>query len=161
MPGGLKLNAVTSIYSRKPYNFFRSFTSVTGTSSSAAAAAAAVSVSTHTRRCWWGTSISIPASGDFRHRQKLLGFLGKGYANFPLRSISTTQMCPAPDHKEEDLRREKASPPPPPPSKSEKLLTLPTILTIGRVAAVPLLVSSKFLNYFCLMHFKQCMLFDD
>ncbi|XP_070030689.1 CDP-diacylglycerol--glycerol-3-phosphate 3-phosphatidyltransferase 2 isoform X2 [Nicotiana sylvestris] len=146
MPGGLKLNAVTSIYSRKPYNFFRSFTSVTGTSSSAAAAAAAVSVSTHTRRCWWGTSISIPASGDFRHRQKLLGFLGKGYANFPLRSISTTQMCPAPDHKEEDLRREKASPPPPPPSKSEKLLTLPTILTIGRVAAVPLLVSTFYVD---------------
>lgn len=160
MPGGLKLNVVTSIYSHKTYNFFRSFTSVTGTSSSAAAAAAAVSVSTHTRRCWWGTSISIPASGDFRHRQKLLGFLDKGYANFPLRSISTTQMGPAPDHKEDDLRREKASPPPPP-SKSEKLLTLPTILTIGRVAAVPLLVSSKFLNYFCLMHFKQCMLFDD
>ncbi|XP_019259805.1 PREDICTED: CDP-diacylglycerol--glycerol-3-phosphate 3-phosphatidyltransferase 2-like isoform X2 [Nicotiana attenuata] len=143
MPGGLKLNAVTSIYSHKPYNFFRSFTSVTGTSISAAAA---VSVSPHMRRCWRGTSISVPASGDFRHRQKLLGFLGKGYANFPLRSISTTQMGPAPDHKEDDLRREKASPPPPPPSKSEKLLTLPTILTIGRVAAVPLLVSTFYVD---------------
>ncbi|XP_016454995.1 CDP-diacylglycerol--glycerol-3-phosphate 3-phosphatidyltransferase 2 isoform X1 [Nicotiana tabacum] len=144
MPGGLKLNVVTSIYSHKTYNFFRSFTSVTGTSNSATAAAA-VSVPTYTRRCWWGSSISIPASGDFRHRQKLLGFLDKGYANFPLRSISTTQMGPAPDHKEDDLRREKASPPPPP-SKSEKLLTLPTILTIGRVAAVPLLVSTFYVD---------------
>ncbi|XP_009594014.1 CDP-diacylglycerol--glycerol-3-phosphate 3-phosphatidyltransferase 2-like [Nicotiana tomentosiformis] len=145
MSGGLKLNVVASIYSHKPYNFFRSFTSVTGTSNSATATA--VSVPTYTRRCWWGSSISIsiPASGDFRHRQKLLGFLDKGYANFPLRSISTTQMGPAPDHKEDDLRREKASPPPPP-SKSEKLLTLPTILTIGRVAAVPLLVSTFYVD---------------
>lgn len=54
-------------------------------------------------------------------------------------------MGPTPDHKEEDLRREKSSLPIP--SKSEKLLTLPTILTIGRVAAVPLLVTSKFLSY--------------
>ncbi|KAK4356065.1 hypothetical protein RND71_025036 [Anisodus tanguticus] len=50
-------------------------------------------------------------------------------------------MGPTPDHKEEDLRREKASLPQQ--SKSEKLLTLPTILTIGRVAAVPLLVSNS------------------
>ncbi|KAJ8544165.1 hypothetical protein K7X08_028676 [Anisodus acutangulus] len=53
-------------------------------------------------------------------------------------------MGPTPDHKEEDLRREKASLPQP--SKSEKLLTLPTILTIGRVAAVPLLVSTFYVD---------------
>ncbi|MCD9560776.1 CDP-diacylglycerol-glycerol-3-phosphate 3-phosphatidyltransferase, mitochondrial [Datura stramonium] len=139
MPGALKLNAVASIYSHKPYNWFRSFTSVTGTSNSSIAAA--ISVSTHTRRCWWGTS--IPASGDSLCRRKILGLLGQECANFSVRSISTTQMGPTPDHKEEDLPREKASPPQPPPSKSEKLLTLPTILTIGRVAAVPLLVTSS------------------
>lgn len=32
----------------------------------------------------------------------------------------------------------------PPPHQSPKLLTLPTILTLGRVAAVPLLISSMF-----------------
>lgn len=139
MPWTLKLNAVASIYynSHKPYNWFRSFTSVTGTGTSNS------SVASHTRCSWWGTS--IPAYGDSRSRRKFLGRLGDGYADFAVRSISTTQMGPTPDHKEEDLRREKPSLPP----KSEKLLTLPTILTIGRVAAVPLLVTCKFLSCFC------------
>ncbi|KAL3339442.1 hypothetical protein AABB24_028181 [Solanum stoloniferum] len=135
MPGTLKLNAVASIYynSHKPYNWFRSFTSVTGTgiSNSSIAAAAA-----HTRY-----SLYIPPYGDSPSRRKFLRRLGHGYADFAVRSISTTQMGPTPDHKEEDLRREKPSLPTP--SKSEKLLTLPTILTIGRVAAVPLLVTSS------------------
>ncbi|CAN4106408.1 unnamed protein product [Withania somnifera] len=55
-------------------------------------------------------------------------------------------MGPTPDHREQDLRRAKASLPQPPLSKSEKLLTLPTILTIGRVAAVPLLVSTFYVD---------------
>ncbi|PHU00975.1 hypothetical protein BC332_30762 [Capsicum chinense] len=136
MPGTLKLNTVASVYyySHKPYNWVRSFTSVTGTSNSSIAAA--LSVSTHTRRYWWGTS--IPVSSDFRRRRKFVGLLGQGYA---VRSISTIQMGPTPDNKEEDFRREKVSLPQSPSSKSEKLLTLPTILTIGRVAAVPLLVT--------------------
>ncbi|KAK4721593.1 hypothetical protein R3W88_011826 [Solanum pinnatisectum] len=138
MPGTLKLNAVASIYynSHKPYNWFRSFTSVTGTgiSNSSIAAAAA-----HTRY-----SLYIPPYGDSPSRRKFLGRLGHGYADFAVRSISTTQMGPTPDHKEEDLRREKPSLPTP--SKSEKLLTLPTILTIGRVAAVPLLVTTFYVD---------------
>ncbi|KAL3339443.1 hypothetical protein AABB24_028181 [Solanum stoloniferum] len=138
MPGTLKLNAVASIYynSHKPYNWFRSFTSVTGTgiSNSSIAAAAA-----HTRY-----SLYIPPYGDSPSRRKFLRRLGHGYADFAVRSISTTQMGPTPDHKEEDLRREKPSLPTP--SKSEKLLTLPTILTIGRVAAVPLLVTTFYVD---------------
>ncbi|XP_055831353.1 CDP-diacylglycerol--glycerol-3-phosphate 3-phosphatidyltransferase 2-like [Solanum dulcamara] len=136
MPGTLKLNAVASIYynSHKPYNWFRSFTSVTGTGTSNSPVAA------HTRCSWCGTS--IPAYGDSRSRRKFLRRLGDGYADFAVRSISTTQMGPTPDHKEEDLRREKPSLPP----KSEKLLTLPTILTIGRVAAVPLLVTTFYVD---------------
>ncbi|KAL3370882.1 hypothetical protein AABB24_007748 [Solanum stoloniferum] len=136
MPGTLKLNVVASIYynSHKPYNWFRSFTTVTGTgtgiSNSSIAAAA-----THTR---YSLYIHSPS------RRKFLGRLGHGYADFAVRSISTTQMGPTPDHKEEDLRREKPSLPIP--SKSEKLLTLPTILTIGRVAAVPLLVTTFYVD---------------
>lgn len=142
MPGTLKL---ASIYynSHKPYNWFRSFTSVTGTGPGAGIGthnSSIAAVSTHTRYSWWGTS--IPAYGDSRCRRKFVGRLGQGYADFAVRSISTTQMGPTPDHKEEDLRHEKPSLLP----KSEKLLTLPTILTIGRVAAVPLLVTSKFLS---------------
>ncbi|KAF3677071.1 CDP-diacylglycerol--glycerol-3-phosphate 3-phosphatidyltransferase 2 [Capsicum annuum] len=141
MPGTLKLNTVASVYyySHKPYNWVRSFTSVTGTSNSSIAAA--LSVSTHTRRYWWGTS--IPVSGDSRRRRKFVGLLGQGYA---VRSISTIQMGPTPDNKEEDFRREKVSLPQSPSSKSEKLLTLPTILTIGRVAAVPLLVTTFYVD---------------
>ncbi|TMW98982.1 hypothetical protein EJD97_003231 [Solanum chilense] len=137
MPGTLKLNnALASIYyynSHKPYNWLRSFTSLTGTgiSNSSITVAAA-----HTRY-----SLYIPPYGDSPSRRKFLGRLGHGYA---LRSISTTQMGPNPDHKEEDLRREKSSLPIP--SKSEKLLTLPTILTIGRVAAVPLLVTTFYVD---------------
>lgn len=43
--------------------------------------------------------------------------------------------------------------------QSTKLLTLPTILTIGRVAAVPLLVCSKFRNsnvLFCFVNDQEC-----
>ncbi|KAL6123801.1 hypothetical protein ACLB2K_076318 [Fragaria x ananassa] len=36
--------------------------------------------------------------------------------------------------------------PPPPPHQSTKLLTLPTILTLGRVAAVPLLISTFYVD---------------
>ncbi|WMV25628.1 hypothetical protein MTR67_019013 [Solanum verrucosum] len=134
MPGTLKLNVVASIYynSHKPYNWFRSFTTVTGTGISNSSIAAAA---THTR---YSLYIHSPS------RRKFLGRLGHGYADFAVRSISTTQMGPTPDHKEEDLRREKPSLPIP--SKSEKLLTLPTILTIGRVAAVPLLVTTFYVD---------------
>ncbi|XP_060183718.1 CDP-diacylglycerol--glycerol-3-phosphate 3-phosphatidyltransferase 2-like [Lycium barbarum] len=141
----LKLNAISSIYyshNRKPYKLFRSFTSFTGTTTTTSNSTA-VSVSTHRRRrCWWWRT-SVPVSGDFRKG---------GYANFGVRSISsssttnTTQMGLTPDHKEDDLRREKQSLSQSPPSKSEKLLTLPTILTIGRVAAVPLLVSTFYVD---------------
>ncbi|KAH0679384.1 hypothetical protein KY284_020469 [Solanum tuberosum] len=133
MPGTLKLNVVASIYynSHKPYNWFRSFTTGTGISNSSIPAAAA-----HTR---YSLYIHSPS------RRKFLGRLGHRYADFAVRSISTTRMGPTPDHKEEDLRREKPSLPIP--SKSEKLLTLPMILTIDRVAVVPLLVTSKFLSY--------------
>lgn len=39
---------------------------------------------------------------------------------------------------------EDSSPSPPPPHLSSKVLTLPTVLTLGRVAAVPILVASTF-----------------
>lgn len=42
------------------------------------------------------------------------------------------------------LRNRLSSPLPPPPHLSSKVLTLPTVLTLGRVAAVPILVASTF-----------------
>ncbi|KAL7253046.1 hypothetical protein ACSBR1_007547 [Camellia fascicularis] len=46
-------------------------------------------------------------------------------------------------------RRSQSPPPPPPPEQhpqSAKLLTLPTVLTIGRVAAIPLLVGTFYMD---------------
>lgn len=63
-----------------------------------------------------------------------------------MRNICSSGMGYTHGNCKEDHHREKTPPPPPlrPLSKSAKLLTLPTILTIGRVSAIPILVSSKF-----------------
>ncbi|KAL1208772.1 CDP-diacylglycerol--glycerol-3-phosphate 3-phosphatidyltransferase 2 [Cardamine amara subsp. amara] len=44
------------------------------------------------------------------------------------------------------LRNRHSSPLPPPPQLSSKVLTLPTVLTLGRVAAVPILVATFYVD---------------
>lgn len=62
-----------------------------------------------------------------------------------MRNMSTTGMGYTPGNKE-DHHREKTLRPSSAPSKSVKLLTLPTILTIGRVAAIPVLVTTFYVD---------------
>ncbi|CAN4090208.1 unnamed protein product [Withania somnifera] len=64
------------------------------------------------------------------------------YARFTVRSMGYT-----PGNKDDDHHhREKMTLRPRPSSKSAKLLTLPTILTIGRVAAIPVLVTTFYID---------------
>ncbi|CAK9155101.1 unnamed protein product [Ilex paraguariensis] len=63
-------------------------------------------------------------------------------------AVSPTSPLP-PQNQNHHHHRQKAPPPPTSPSKepqSAKLLTLPTILTIGRVAAIPILVSTFYVD---------------
>lgn len=153
MPGrSLKLNAL--IY-RSPYPHSR----LRPLTSAAAADDADDKLqfpAVPTTRAWW-RRITIPSlSRDRIFRDRfVLGFRAeKCSSHLAVRSISTAHMGSDPRNK--DGQWLNASSPPPTnlrhvkpsarPPKSAKLLTLPTILTIGRVAAVPLLVSCKFLG---------------
>ncbi|XP_015074317.1 CDP-diacylglycerol--glycerol-3-phosphate 3-phosphatidyltransferase 2-like [Solanum pennellii] len=136
---GLKLKAVASIYGHMPYNFYRTF------SSTAAPTTNLPVVPTHIYRC---RRISTPAPTF----SKVSIFSCQGekeeYAPFSVRNISTTGMGYTPGNKE-DHHREKtlrSSPSSSAPSKSAKLLTLPTILTIGRVAAIPVLITTFYVD---------------
>ncbi|XP_019192951.1 PREDICTED: CDP-diacylglycerol--glycerol-3-phosphate 3-phosphatidyltransferase 2-like [Ipomoea nil] len=131
--GALKLHAVvTSIYSQKPYTWAR-------TISSAAKSETLRGPAASTPR--WRRRIPFPAPvRGVPNYQISLGFHNRDCSPLlPVRSISTTQMGSDPDKKEQQL-------PDTVPSQSDKLLTLPTILTIGRVAAVPLLVSTFYVD---------------
>ncbi|XP_055801475.1 CDP-diacylglycerol--glycerol-3-phosphate 3-phosphatidyltransferase 2-like [Solanum dulcamara] len=136
---GLKLKAVASIYGHMPYNLYRTF-------SSTVAAAPTINfpvVSTHIYRC---RRISTPAPSSVK--VSVLFCQEKEYAPFSVRNISTTGMGYTPGNKE-DHHREKtvrSSSSSSAPSKSAKLLTLPTILTIGRVAAIPVLVTTFYVD---------------
>ncbi|KAK4720744.1 hypothetical protein R3W88_010977 [Solanum pinnatisectum] len=135
---GLKLKAMVSIYGHMPYNFYRTF------SSTAAPTTNFPVVPTHIYRC---RRISTPAPAFlkvsvFSCQEK------EEYAPFSVRNISTTGMGYTPGNKE-DHHREKtlrSSSSSSAPSKSAKLLTLPTILTIGRVAAIPVLVTTFYVD---------------
>lgn len=52
------------------------------------------------------------------------------------------------------LRKRHSAPLPSPTQLSSKVITLPTVLTLGRVAAVPILVASTF-AFFCLWFFDS------
>lgn len=154
MPGrSLKLNAVAaSIHcSPKPHNRLRPLTSA------ADAADKLKFPAVPTTRAWWRRRITTipPLSRDRIFRDHfVLGFRVRKYPSHlaAARSISAAHMGSDPHNK--DGQRLNASSPPQTnprhdkpsqrPHKSAKLLTLPTILTIGRVVAVPLLVSCKF-----------------
>lgn len=136
---GLKLKAVASIYGRMPYNFYRTF------SSTAAPTTNSPAVPTHIYRC---RRISTPVSASVKVSVLSGQEEKEEYAPFSVRNISTTGMGYTPGNKE-DHHREKilrSSSSSSAPSKSAKLFTLPTILTIGRVVAIPVLVTSKFLG---------------
>ncbi|KAL3370215.1 hypothetical protein AABB24_007312 [Solanum stoloniferum] len=141
---GLKLKAVVSIYGHMPYNFYRTF------SSTAAPTTNFPVVPTHIYRC---RRISTPAPGFLKvsvfscQKEKE----EEEYAPFSVRNISTTGMGYTPGnkedhHREKTLRSSSSSSSSSAPSKSAKLLTLPTILTIGRVAAIPVLVTTFYVD---------------
>ncbi|XP_031103855.1 CDP-diacylglycerol--glycerol-3-phosphate 3-phosphatidyltransferase 2-like [Ipomoea triloba] len=131
--GALKLHAVvTCIYAQKPYTWARTISSAAKSETLRCPAAAA-----STPR--WRRRIPFPAPvRGVPNYQIPLGFHSS--PRLPLRSISTTQMGSDPDKKEQQLPDTSST------SQSDKLLTLPTILTIGRVAAVPLLVSTFYVD---------------
>ncbi|XP_049391123.1 CDP-diacylglycerol--glycerol-3-phosphate 3-phosphatidyltransferase 2-like [Solanum stenotomum] len=136
---GLKLKAVVSIYGHMPYNFYRTF------SSTAAPTTNFPVVPTHIYRC---RRISTPAPGFLKVSVFSCQKEKEEYAPFSVRNISTTGMGYTPGNKE-DHHREKtlrSSSSSSAPSKSAKLLTLPTILTIGRVAAIPVLVTTFYVD---------------
>ncbi|CAN4106943.1 unnamed protein product [Withania somnifera] len=128
---GHKLKAVASIYGRMPYNFYSTFSSSTTATATATATFALTTnlpaVPTHIHRC---RRISTPAPAYVKEKE---------YAHFPVRSMGYT-----PGNKEDHPHREKTTLRPL--SKSAKLLTLPTILTIGRVAAIPVLVTTFYVD---------------
>ncbi|XP_070027871.1 CDP-diacylglycerol--glycerol-3-phosphate 3-phosphatidyltransferase 2-like [Nicotiana sylvestris] len=117
MPVGLKLTAsFASIYGHKPYTFFPTFTSTTTSTSTAVNTNHQAVPPTLIYRC---RRIATPAPA-YPFPAKVLGVscLSMGSAFRPSSS----------------------------PSKSAKLLTLPTILTIGRVAAIPILVTTFYVD---------------
>ncbi|XP_016437423.1 CDP-diacylglycerol--glycerol-3-phosphate 3-phosphatidyltransferase 2-like [Nicotiana tabacum] len=114
---GLKLTAnFASIYGQKPYTFFPTFTSTTTSTSTAVNTNHQAVPPTLIYRC---RRIATPAPA-YPFPAKVLGFscLSMGSAFRPSSA----------------------------PSKSAKLLTLPTILTIGRVAAIPILVTTFYVD---------------
>ncbi|KAM3235059.1 CDP-diacylglycerol-glycerol-3-phosphate 3-phosphatidyltransferase 2 [Capsicum annuum] len=119
-----------------PSTFYRTFYPVTVTTTAAATAVIRFPVSSpshiyHSRRR--RRRISTPAPASLKVSVRNICSSGMGY---------THGNC------KEDHHREKTPPPPPlrPLSKSAKLLTLPTILTIGRVSAIPILVSTFYVD---------------
>ncbi|CAH9077255.1 unnamed protein product [Cuscuta europaea] len=146
MPGGsLKLNAVAaSIYcSRNPCNRLRHLTP----------AAINLRLPVVPTRAWW-RRLTIPHRTNDRFLHGQFYRVEKHSSHIAVRSISAAHMGSDPDNKGDEWL-DASSPPPtnqrcqkpstrPPPAA--KLLTLPTILTIGRVAAVPLLVSTFYVD---------------
>uniref|UniRef100_M1D5Z6 Cdp-diacylglycerol--glycerol-3-phosphate 3-phosphatidyltransferase n=1 Tax=Solanum tuberosum TaxID=4113 RepID=M1D5Z6_SOLTU len=136
---GLKLKAAVSIYGHMPYNFYRTF------SSTAAPTTNFPVVPTHIYRC---RRISTPVPAFLKVSVFSCQKEKEEYAPFSVRNISTTGMGYTPGnkkdhHREKTLRSSSSSSAP---SKSAKLLTLPTILTIGRVAAIPVLVTTFYVD---------------
>lgn len=166
MPGALKLTNLTILHAHKPYKLFSNFSS----STSAAAATATVDSRTILRHRnfagWWcGTTPFEPTAHvnitthffhSRKHSQNLCFYTSdsrnKGKDGHFHRSTNNnfgTQMGATVNGKVESQQNESDVSSPQsygekPPAKPSKLLTLPTILTIGRVAAIPFLVCSMY-----------------
>ncbi|XP_057784571.1 CDP-diacylglycerol--glycerol-3-phosphate 3-phosphatidyltransferase 2-like isoform X2 [Salvia miltiorrhiza] len=156
MPGALKLTNFTILHAHKPYRLLVNLSSP----SHAAAAAATVDSRNIPRLSYlsgWRcrtTPFQTPAHVSTTLKFQNLCFYasdsgneGKyGYFDRGRSDNLGTPMGAAVNGKVETAARDESDVPPPrshgekPPRKSSKLLTLPTILTIGRVAAVPILV---------------------
>ncbi|KAI3470441.1 hypothetical protein Pfo_027104 [Paulownia fortunei] len=161
MPGALKLTNFTILHAHKPYKLLNNFSP-----STSAAVTAAVDSRTIIRHKyfsgWWCRTTPCAAAAHFditaqffhsrRHGQNHCFYTSdsrnKGQDGRSDRRTNNnfgTQMGATVNGKVESQRNESDVSPPQnygekPPAEPSKLLTLPTILTIGRVAAVPLLV---------------------
>lgn len=162
MPAALKFANFTFLHPHKPYKFLKDF------SSSSSSATTAVESKPFLRlkysSDWWRRTIpyataaprkitsqifggqkSDPFSSGFRNRGLEGKFLCNSETNLGAKMCDTvnnkvenhSDVSPSPsqDHHEKQS------------TQQSKLLTLPTMLTIGRVAAVPLLVGSMCLTF--------------
>lgn len=172
MPGVLKLPAISPLYNSpisRP-NWARFISS----SSTASAAPTTVSSSTQRRLnhsssttlgWWWSRITTNLPPGRFKidnpyHQLRPVGFPCRKNFCSSLASEGKSQSQPnncssgtggmgatyASDSETKDKNYQDGKRPPP--TNSNKLLTLPTMLTIGRVASVPLLISSMFCNFY-------------
>ncbi|KAL3520665.1 hypothetical protein ACH5RR_018814 [Cinchona calisaya] len=157
--GLLKLTSISSLYHHR---YSRLLPAPRNLSSSTTVASRRLTHpnSTTTSR-WWcrirpsasSTRFRIhnPSYKKFLHSSTSLEQKGRGYNSHYVNNDGlATHMGPTPSddhhHHHDDDDGKKPPPPPPPPSNSSKLLTLPTVLTIGRVAAVPLLVATFYVD---------------
>lgn len=165
MPGILKIPVISPLYYISPVprtNWVRTL-ATTNTTTVSSAVPGRLIYSTSTAKGWWWSRktasappVHFPIPNSYQNF-KLVGF--GGWRSFssssPPSSVAsggTSQglnsgamgatFTSDDDNKDKHGQDSKK----PPPSNSEKLLTLPTILTIGRVAAVPLLVSTFYAN---------------
>lgn len=157
MPSALKLTNFFILHAHKPYRLLANFPSP----SHAAAAVDSWNIPRLSSLSSWRCSTTIlfhtpsrvsPApkfSRGLNHGQNLCFYTSDSgkYGQFDRGRSGNlgTPMGAAVDGKVETAAREESDLPPPSeksPRKSSKLLTLPTILTIGRVAAIPILVYS-------------------
>lgn len=165
MPGFLKIPVISPLYYISPIprtNWVRTL-ATTNTTTVSSAVPGRLIYSTSTAKGWWWSRktasappVHFPIPNSSYLHFKLVGF--RGWRSFSSSSSSvasggtsqginsgTMEATFTSDDDNKDKYGQDGKKPPP--SNSEKLLTLPTILTIGRVAAIPLLVSSMFLQF--------------
>uniref|UniRef100_A0A5B7AG20 CDP-diacylglycerol--glycerol-3-phosphate 1-phosphatidyltransferase n=1 Tax=Davidia involucrata TaxID=16924 RepID=A0A5B7AG20_DAVIN len=167
---GFKLTMVASIYG-KPCKLDKWVRTIATPTSAAAAAAATASTNITTPRpkCLvalnssperipmaWTPVWRITPCASLAPYGKL-GFRGQKFFSYSedkgveggSGDGQATDMGPESKHRNHYHNNQQSPPPPPPPpqhQQSAKLLTLPTILTIARVAAVPLLVGTFYVD---------------
>ncbi|KAL2227789.1 CDP-diacylglycerol--glycerol-3-phosphate 3-phosphatidyltransferase 2 isoform X1 [Sesamum indicum] len=156
MPAALKFTNLTILHPHKPYNFLNNFSS-----STASTAGSARILRLKYSAGWSGRTTPYAPAAHRRITSQILG--GRKPHHFSSESgnrregiqcfcnsktNSDTKMCATVNRKVDN--QSNVSPPPDYHEKSPlhppKLLTLPTILTIGRVAAVPLLVGTFYVH---------------
>ncbi|KAL0303075.1 UNVERIFIED_CONTAM: CDP-diacylglycerol--glycerol-3-phosphate 3-phosphatidyltransferase 1, chloroplastic [Sesamum radiatum] len=155
MPAALKFFNLTILHPHKPYNFLNDFSS-----STPSIAGSARILRLNYSAGWSGRTTPYAPAAHRRITSQILG--GRKSHHFSSESgnrregsqfcnsktNSDTKMCATVNRKVDN--QSNVSPPPDYREKSSlhppKLLTLPTILTIGRVAAVPLLVGTFYVQ---------------
>lgn len=156
MPGALKSTNFTILHPHRPYKFLNNLSS---SSSSATTTGTTVESTTIIRlkysAGWWrratsahrkitsqifGGPESYHLSSDYRNRELDSKLFCNSKTNIGAKMCATVN-GKVENQSDVSPAQNQFKKPPPHPSK---LLTLPTMLTIGRVAAVPLLVGSMY-----------------